>query len=62
MGKSASKIMEVLTVPLQPIRYMVTNTEKIILVTYDYKYAQFIANTIKKLDKPANFYLRINTK
>ena len=54
--------MEVLAMPLQPIRYTVTNTEKIILVTYDYKYAQFIANTIKKLDKPANFYLRINTK
>jgi hypothetical protein len=62
MGKSTSKIMQTLAIPLQPIRYMVTNTERIILVTYDYNYALKLANIIKKLENPSKFYVRVGNK
>ena len=59
MGKSSSKIVETLVVPYQPVRYLVTNTEKIILVTHDYKYANKIAQAIKSLDNPKYYYPKI---
>jgi hypothetical protein len=54
--------MQTLAIPLQPIRYMVTNTERIILVTYDYNYALKLANIIKKLENPSKFYVRVGNK
>ena len=50
--------MQTLALPLQPIRYMVTNTERIILVTYDYNFAKKIANAIQKLEMPSNYYIK----
>ncbi len=60
MGKPTSKIMEVLAMQYQPIRYVVTNTEKVILVTHDYKFACKIAERIKSLTTPRDFYVRVN--
>jgi len=62
MGKPTSKIMETLVLQYQPVRYLVTNTEKIILVTYDYKYAHKIAAVIKSLSNPKDYYPKILTK
>jgi hypothetical protein len=59
MGKSSSKIVETLVVPYQPVRYLVTNTEKVILVTYDYKYATRLADAIRTLENPKNYYPKI---
>lgn len=59
MGKSSSKIVQTLVLPYQPVRYLVTNTEKIILVTYDYKYANKLASAISRLENPKNYYPRI---
>ena len=59
MGKSSSKIVEILVLPYQPVRYLVTNTEKIILVTYDYHYANKLASAISKLENPKVYYPRI---
>jgi|688.fasta_scaffold393582_3 hypothetical protein len=58
MGKSTSKIVETLVVPYQPVRYLVTNTKKVILVTYDYNFAKKIANAIQKLEMPSNYYIK----
>jgi hypothetical protein len=52
--------MEVLAMQYQPIRYVVTNTEKVILVTHDYKFACKIAERIKSLTTPRDFYVRVN--
>jgi hypothetical protein len=62
MGKPTRKIIETLVLPLEPVRYLVTNTERIILVTYDYKYAQKLANIIDKLENPRQFYVRVGNK
>lgn len=59
MGKSFSKIVETLVVPYQPVRYLVTNTEKIILVTHDYKFANKVADAIRSLENPKQYYPRI---
>ena len=59
MGKPTSKIVETLAIPHQPVRYLVTNTEKIILVTHDYHFACKIAGAIQKLDNPSKFTVRI---
>lgn len=59
MGKSTSKIMEILVLPYQPVRYVVTNTKKIILVTHDYKYANKIENVIRQLKDSGNYYLKL---
>lgn len=59
MGKSSRKIVEVLVLQHQPVRYLVTNTEKIILVTYDYKYANKLASVISRLEDPKKYYPRI---
>ena len=59
MGKSTSKIVQTLVIPYQPVRYLVTNTEKIILVTYDYHYANKLASAISKLENPKVYYPRI---
>lgn len=58
MGKPTSKIIETLVMPHQPIRYVVTNTEKIILVTHDFKYANKIANVIMQIKDSGNYYLK----
>ena len=59
MGKPTSKIIQTLALPLQPIRYLVTNTERIILVTYDYNIAKKLANAIGSLENPTKFYVKI---
>jgi len=59
MGKSTSKIVEILVLPYQPVRYLVTNTEKIILVTHDYKYANKLASAIEQLNDPKSFVVRL---
>ena len=59
MGKSTSKIVQTLVIPYQPVRYLVNNTEKIILVTYDYHYANKLASAISKLENPKVYYPRI---
>ena len=59
MGKPTSKIMETLVMRHQPVRYVVTNTEKIILVTHDYKYANRVASAISNIENPQNYYPRI---
>lgn len=59
MGKSSSKIMETLYVFGQPKRYVVTNTDKIILVTHDIKFAEQIANSINQLNEPKKYYVRL---
>lgn len=59
MGKSTSKIIQSLVLPHQPVRYVVTNTEKIILVTHDYKYACQLLHIIENLDNPSKFTVRI---
>jgi hypothetical protein len=56
MGKSTSKIVETLVVPYQPVRYLVTNTKKVILVTYDKKFADKIADAIRTLENPEKYY------
>jgi len=59
MGKPTSKVMQTLAMPHQPVRYVVTNTERIILVTHDYRYAISVAKTISQLERPERFYMRI---
>jgi PHD/YefM family antitoxin component YafN of YafNO toxin-antitoxin module len=59
MGKPTSKIVEVLSMAHQPVRYVVTNSEKIILVTHDYYYAKRLENTISKLENPSKFYVQL---
>lgn len=51
--------METLYVFGQPKRYVVTNTDKIILVTHDIKFAEQIANSINRLDEPKKYYVRL---
>jgi hypothetical protein len=51
--------MEVLAMPFQPVRYVVTNTEKIILVTHDYYYALKLVKDINSLEQPSKFYVKI---
>jgi hypothetical protein len=60
MGKSASKIIQTLVLPYQPVRYVVTNKDKIVLVTYDYYIAKSLEKDIKKNDYPSTFILAIN--
>jgi ABC-type polar amino acid transport system ATPase subunit len=60
MGKPTSKVMEILAMRHQPVRYVVTNTEKVILVTHDYKFACKIADNIKNLPLPKTFYIKVN--
>lgn len=62
MGKPTSKIIQTLALPQQPIRYMVTNTERIILVTYDYNIAKKLASAISSLENPSKFYVRVGNK
>ena len=59
MGKPTRKIIETLVLPLEPVRYLVTNTERIILVTYDYKFAKKIESAINALDDAKNYYLKL---
>jgi hypothetical protein len=59
MGKSTSKIIETLYVSGDPKRYVVTNTDKIILVTHDIRFAEKIASVIANIDDPKNYYLKI---
>jgi len=51
--------MELLILPYQPVRYMVTNTEKVILVTHDFKYANKIAAAIRHLENPKDYIFKI---
>ena len=62
MGKPISKIIETLILPYQPVRYVVTNTERIILVTHDYKFANKIANAISKIENPKKFLVKLANK
>ena len=58
MGKSTSKIIEELHIGLWPKRYIVTNTEKIILVTYDIRHAERIAAAINQQENPKEFFIK----
>ena len=58
MGKSTRKIIETLVLPYQPVRYVVTNTEKIVLVTHDLKVANLIANSLDKQQDIKKFYIK----
>ena len=59
MGKPISKIVETLVLQHQPVRYVVTNTDKIVLVTHDYKYAQKIAGILSQLDDTKKYFIKI---
>ena len=59
MGKPTSKIIQTLVLSHQPVRYVVTNTEKIILVTHDYKFANKIASAISHLENPNNYVIKL---
>ena len=54
-----SKIIEDLSLAGQPKRYIVTNTKKIVLVTYDYRIAQKFAQSIKDKDQPDRYYAMV---
>jgi len=43
-------MMEIINVPGDDKRYVITNKGKIILVTYNRKYAEFLASILKKKD------------
>ena len=58
MGKSASKIIEELHIGRWPKRYIVTNTEKIILVTYDLRHAERVAAAIRQIENPKEFFIK----
>jgi hypothetical protein len=60
MGKPTSKIIQTLALPFQPVRYVVTNTDKIVLVTHDYHYAQKLAQILQNFDDPRPFYVKIS--
>ena len=59
MGKPTGKIIETLCVFGKPKRYVVTNTEKVVLVTHDYRLAEIIARAILQQENPENFYVRM---
>lgn len=59
MGKSAGKIVETLVLQHQPRRYLVTNTERIVLVTHDFHYANRVAAAMQQLDRPAQYTVRV---
>lgn len=59
MGKPTSKIIETLCLFGQAKRYIVTNTNKIVLVTYDYRVAKTIANALLSQEEKINkFYIK----
>lgn len=59
MGKPTSKIIETLALRHQPVRYVVTNTRKIVLVTHDYNLAKHIVNQLNTLENIDQYYMRI---
>ena len=60
MGKSTRKIIETLCVFGQPKRYIVTNTNRVVLVTYDYRVATRIAQALSCQDEIKNFYMKVS--
>jgi len=56
MGKPSSKIIELLVITHQPKRYVVTNNGKILLVTYDHKTANILAENTKIIHSPQDKY------
>lgn len=61
MGKSTSSIIESVKTGLEPIKYVVTNTDKIILVTHDSRFAERIAILISELEDPEKYFLTVKT-
>lgn len=59
MGKPTSKIIQTLVLPYQPVRYVVTNTEKIVLVTHDYKFALKISTAINSTGNPSRYFVKV---
>ena len=59
MGKSTSKIIEELVIGGWPRRYVVTNTRNIVLVTYDPKYANRVAESLRKHEDPTKFFVKM---
>lgn len=45
-----------------PRRYIVTNKNKILLVTYDHRIAETLERDITKNDYPAHYMLRIEAR
>ena len=58
-GYNFNKIVESLNLPGQPKRYVVTNTKKIVLVTYDPKYANRVAESLKEHEDPTKFFVKM---
>lgn len=59
MGKSTGATLETLAVAYEPVRYVVTNTQKIILVTHDFALAQRLAQQIQQLDDPQYYVMTV---
>lgn len=53
-------MMETLALPLQDKRYIVSNKGKIIIITYNCKYARTLANILAKNDYNKKYELRVN--
>lgn len=51
--------MEIINVQGDDIRYVITNKGKVILVTYNRKYAEYLASILKKKDWPTSAELTI---
>lgn len=62
MGKPTSKIIQTLVMPHNPVRYVVTNTEKVILVTHDYKFAMKIAKILLAVQNPERLKVKVTNK
>jgi hypothetical protein len=45
--------------PYQPVRYVVTNTKQIILVTHDYRFALKISTAINNAENPTRYFVRV---
>lgn len=58
MGKSIGKMIEIYHE--YPKRYVVTNKDKILLVTYDHRTADFLEAQIKKYNYPKSYVLKID--
>jgi ABC-type polar amino acid transport system ATPase subunit len=48
--------------PHNPVRYVVTNTEKVILVTHDYKFAMKIAKILLAVQNPERLKVKVTNK
>jgi len=52
-------MMETLNIPVCGKRYIVANKGKILLVTYNRRYAEHIFDLVKKNDYPTTYEIRV---